>query len=367
DDEFIDDGTSDALKNQSFDDFTKVNEDNSNKDEFNNSDKVLFTKRFNSMDDRRKWKLKSGNFVENILYDLGSFTQEELKEIIETTTSPQELQIEDDLLNYIDTFAKDSTKDIREALYAPHPKFCREYDPFKDFAYEHVRTTVSDWVRLLEMQPNPLSLRDFPESEKAGIASSDRKNRNRGLSGINKMRRKIIGKKGDGYLREFGSTITDWAASEVGHKWDGEKGTKLLKECGLSLPKNLKDIFISLSRKINFCEEKIRKIRVPGFILSGAVLIKIILDCPNGYVCRITRDSPLEIYADVSQFNKTLDALISIIYAKIMKSMEVVNGAFSNDNNVNRWKNSGRKPQEIIIPDCHQTPKKGKKGKKGRS
>ncbi|KAF0389229.1 hypothetical protein F8M41_010938 [Gigaspora margarita] len=294
DDEFIDDGTSDALKNQSFDDFTSVNEDNSNKDEFNNSDKVLFTKRL----------LHSFIIDPDDQYVQSGFTQEELKENIETTTSPQELQIEDDLLNYINTFAKDSTKDVREALYAPHPKFCREYDPFKDFAYEHVRTTVSDWVRLLEMQPNPLNLRDFPESwyrinvwRSLDIAFSD-------------MRSVFfVGKKGDGYLREFGSTITDWAATEAGHKWDGEKGTKLLKECGLSLPKNLKDIFISLSRKINFCEEKIRKIRVPGFILS------------------------------------------------------VVNGAFSNDNNVNRWKNSGRKPQEIIIPDCHQTPKKGKKGR----
>ncbi|CAG8695589.1 11252_t:CDS:2 [Gigaspora rosea] len=29
------------------------------------------------------------------------------------------------------------------------------------------------------------------------------------------MQRKIVEKKGDGYLREFGSTITDWAASEA--------------------------------------------------------------------------------------------------------------------------------------------------------
>ncbi|KAF0437232.1 hypothetical protein F8M41_004463 [Gigaspora margarita] len=211
-------------------------------------------------------------------YVQSGFIQDELMEIVEMTTSSQELQIKEDLLHYINTFVK-----------------------------------VNEYIG----------------GEKAGIASSDRKNQNRVLSSINKCKEKALKRKG----YEFESTITDWATSEGSHKWDGEKGTKLLKECGLSLPKTLKDIFISLSRKINFCEKKFAKLGS-----QGAVLIKIILDCLNGYVCRITRDSLLEIYTDVTQFNKTLDALISIIYAKleIIKSMEVVNGAFSNDDNVNR-------------------------------
>ena len=29
------------------------------------------------------------------------------------------------------------------------------------------------------------------------------------------------------------------------------------------------------------------------------------------------KEDPLEIYADVTQFNKTLDALVTIIYAKV--------------------------------------------------
>ncbi|CAJ0767684.1 10372_t:CDS:2, partial [Entrophospora sp. SA101] len=333
-------------------------------DEFTMQDKELFMQRFETMKNEKKWKLKTGIYVEDILYDLGKkskfhnlihsfivdpedkflqsgFTTDELTEICETMTMQEAPQIKDELLEYIDTFAKTSTKDIREALYASHPRLCRDYNPLVDFAYEHVRTTVTDWVRLLEMHPNPLTQQDLPESwfrinvwrtvdiafsdtpfvffvggEKAGLASTERKNRGRTLNNIHQMQRKKIGKKGDGYVRTFGSRPIEWAASEAGSKWEGEQGTKLIKERGLSLPKTLKDIFISLARKVNFSEEKIRKINVPGFVHSGAVLIKTNLDCPKGYACRYMREEPREIYADITQFSNTLDALVTIIYAK---------------------------------------------------
>ncbi|RUS22643.1 hypothetical protein BC937DRAFT_88131, partial [Endogone sp. FLAS-F59071] len=75
--------------------------------------------------------------------------------------------------------------------------------------------------------------------EKAGLACSERKNRYRTLANVEPIQRKAVGKKGDGYVRTIGSTSTDWAASEAGPKWEGVHGTKLIKECGLSLPRTL--------------------------------------------------------------------------------------------------------------------------------
>ena len=57
---------------------------------------------------------------------------------------------------------------------------------------------------------------------------------------------------------------------------------------------------------------------------SGAILIRSNLDCPKGYVCRYVKEGPYEIYADVDQFNKTLDALVTIIYAKVKSHPHVV-------------------------------------------
>ncbi|CAB4488879.1 unnamed protein product [Rhizophagus irregularis] len=244
-------------------------------DEFTFQDRELFTQRFQSMKSYKKWKLSTGTYVEDVLYNLGKkcryhnlvhsfiidpgdkfvqsgFTSDEITEIRETKSMYELPKIDDDLLEYIDSFAKDSTKDIRKALYSSHPRLCENYNPHVDFPYEHVRTTVSDWVRLLEMEPNPLtSTQDLPESwfrinvwrtidiafsdvpflffvggEKAGLATKDRKNRGRTLSNIGPMQRKSIGKKGDGYVRSFGSRSIDWAASEAGSKWEGEQGTK---------------------------------------------------------------------------------------------------------------------------------------------
>ncbi|RIB15284.1 hypothetical protein C2G38_1590933 [Gigaspora rosea] len=268
------------------------------------------------MENSRKWKLESGRFVEDVLYELGmkcryynlvhsfildptdefiknAFKEEELSEIIKKENGNDLLEIDDEILEYINTFAKDSTKEIRIALNTPHHRLGSNYNPQNDFVYEHVRTTVSDWVRLLEMQPNPLAL-DMPEAwyrinvwrsidiafsdtpytyvvggEKAGLASSERKNRYRTLSNTEPIQRKAIGKKGDAYVRTIGSTSTDWAASEAGYKWEGTSGTKLIKELGLTLPRTLKDILIHLAGKIHFAEEKIRKLNVVGFAHAG--------------------------------------------------------------------------------------------------
>ncbi|CAG8764948.1 10961_t:CDS:2, partial [Funneliformis caledonium] len=99
---------------------------------------------------------------------------------------------------------------------------------------------------------------------------------------------------GDAYVRTIGSTSTDWAGSEAGHKWDGSHGTKLMKESGLSLPRTLKDIFVHLAGKI------------------GAVLMRVNLDCPAGYICRYTTRS----LRGCKQLRKSLDVLVEIINAK---------------------------------------------------
>ncbi|CAG8661085.1 12946_t:CDS:10 [Funneliformis mosseae] len=378
----------------------EVEEVENEEDEFTFQDKELFTQR-QSMKDDKKWKLSTGTYVEDVLYNLGikcryynlvhsfiidsedkfvqsGFTSDELTEIRETKSMYESPQIDNELLGYIDSFAKDSTKDIRKALYSSYPRLCENYNPLVDFPYEHVRTTVSDWVRLLEMEPNPLTItQDLPESwfrinvwrtvdiafsdlpfvffvggEKAGLATKDRKNCGRTLSNIGPMQRKAIGKKGDGYVQSFGSRSIDWAASEAGSKWKGEKGTKIIKECSLALPK----VCIVL---IRFLELNLIELLTPR-IYVGANLIKTNLDCLRGYVCRYMRQVPLEIYADVKQFNRTLDALVSIIYAKleILNTMKIINNTTNSSDNLKRWKNLPKKTEEFDVPDCHPTPKK---------
>ncbi|KAF0510061.1 hypothetical protein F8M41_018521 [Gigaspora margarita] len=66
--------------------------------------------------------------------------------------------------------------------------------------------------------------------EKAGLASSERKNRDRQLNNVQRMKRKMCGRKGDGYVRTFGPRPVEWAASECGPKWEGKNRTKIIRE-----------------------------------------------------------------------------------------------------------------------------------------
>ncbi|CAG8608820.1 3929_t:CDS:2, partial [Acaulospora colombiana] len=72
-----------------------------------------------------------------------AFTEEEMHDIVEKKSGRDPLEIDDEILEYINTFS------------------------MKDFTYDHIRTTVNELtlcrLRLLEMQLNPLTL-DMPEA-----------------------------------------------------------------------------------------------------------------------------------------------------------------------------------------------------------
>ncbi|CAI2193169.1 3661_t:CDS:2, partial [Funneliformis geosporum] len=79
------------------------------------------------------------------------------------------IQIDDDLLQYIDTFSKDSTKEIREALYFPHPRPCENSSPLIDFAYKHVRSTVNDCQKTVEAKSDSTQQETLKASKKQKI------------------------------------------------------------------------------------------------------------------------------------------------------------------------------------------------------
>ncbi|GBC48009.2 C2H2-type zinc finger transcription factor [Rhizophagus irregularis DAOM 181602=DAOM 197198] len=140
---------------QNLGDSIESNDHDSDEDEFGLKNMNLF-------------KQRSERFVEDVLYKLGmqcryhnlvhsfiidtedtfikdEFSEEELSEIVEKNKEQSIPEIDEEILEYIDTFAKKSTKEIREALNTPHPLLGRNYDPHTNFIYDYIRTTVTDW------------------------------------------------------------------------------------------------------------------------------------------------------------------------------------------------------------------------------
>ncbi|PKC72606.1 hypothetical protein RhiirA1_490960 [Rhizophagus irregularis] len=153
---------------QNLGDSIESNDHDSDEDEFGLKDMNLFKQRFEALDSSRKWKLRSERLVEDVLYKLGmqcryhnlvhsfiidtedtfikdEFSEEELSEIVEKNKEQSIPEIDEKILEYIDTFAKlsvqKSTKEIREALNTPHPLLGRNYDPHTNFIYDYIRTT----------------------------------------------------------------------------------------------------------------------------------------------------------------------------------------------------------------------------------
>jgi hypothetical protein len=99
------------------------------------------------------------------------------------------------------------------------------------------------------------------------VASGLRKNEERTISGIGRMKRQKIGRRGDLILRT--STNLEFGAAEAGRKYVSEKGTKWLEESGLSLPKMLKDMIVQLASEVGWSEAVLRTLKVVGFVHAG--------------------------------------------------------------------------------------------------
>ncbi|RIA90813.1 hypothetical protein C1645_693238, partial [Glomus cerebriforme] len=76
------------------------------------------------------------------------------------------------------------------------------------------------------------------QGESCSIASSSQKNRDRSVSSVSSMPRKIMGRRGDLIIH---CMYKEYGCGEVGNLYTGYNGTKILRERGLKTPKMMKD------------------------------------------------------------------------------------------------------------------------------
>ena len=75
-----------------------------------------------------------------------------------------------------------------------------------------------------------------------------------------------MGRRGDLIIRKW---HTEYGCGEAGKIYEGNKGTKIIKEGGLKMPKMLRDMFNDLCEAMDMCESKVRKLETVGFIIAG--------------------------------------------------------------------------------------------------
>jgi hypothetical protein len=85
-----------------------------------------------------------------------------------------------------------------------------------------------------------------------------------------------MGRHGDLIIQQFS---TEYECAEAGKSFDGNNGTKLLRERGIKTPKMMKDMFQSLCLAVGMGEKKMRKLQSIGFIHAGRFDGRIFSHC----------------------------------------------------------------------------------------
>ncbi|CAI2167142.1 12208_t:CDS:10 [Funneliformis geosporum] len=355
---------------------------------------------YTKMKHSNMWKLSSGKFVEEELYNIGkqlefehsihSFIIDTDDEIIKEHFSEHELEKIDDapvpevpdlphnVIEYLNKFINvTSTKEARSLINEHDNRFNASYDPSIHHDLDYIRFALYALTREIEngglTQPNleswyncyiwhaivdqgfaDIKGTSVVRGESTCIATATRKNRKR----KNTQRRKM-GRQGDWILRLTGNGDHDeYGMGEVEKHWEDEFGTKSLSETSLKQPKALKDMLVKLMKKTDWeLRSKLQTVRITH---SGLMMTIMYMNNPHGYVCRIRRGEILEVPDKEENLSAVLVILAAVLNIKIAVQ-ETIKAVQQKGQNDEIFKQAGRKRRSRNsdeISACFTTPKK---------
>ncbi|KAI9279526.1 hypothetical protein BC943DRAFT_355189 [Umbelopsis sp. AD052] len=364
------------------------------------------TEQFTLFDNARKWKLRSGRNVEDVLHafakkcthehaahsfilnpldptweQLKVFTKEELHEMA-TFRSRKLPPLPDELALFINDFKLTNIKGIREALWRQRD-FDMDFDRNMSFDKDWVRNVVHSILMELEagqlsqnhLEPwlishvwstldrcfGDLDSVNVVRGESTSSASGLRKNESRIAASTSPLKRLVMGHRADFLIRKL---QTEYACGESGKSYTGEKDTKLLLERDLKMPKMLKDQLLQLFKLCNNDENSIRKLATTGILQYGLHSSVILLDCPSGYVCRVSSTPTYKIPTSITTFPRLLHVIELTWKSKalVRSTISEVEG-YNDDEDVDFTSSRYRTPspspsskRPLYIPYCVSTP-----------
>ncbi|CAG8691326.1 964_t:CDS:2, partial [Ambispora leptoticha] len=319
---------------------------------------------------------------------MNHFSKEEMEEIDQTPgpVIPELAEnVTDCLCKFVDkTNLNEIRKIIREISFDDKYNFEKDHDV--DYIIFAIHALVREiesgklyndnleawfnvhiWNFIFDQAFGNVKIISVVRGESSGIASSIRKNKNRKLGTYRRM-----GHRGDWILRSTGKGDNDeFGAGEAGKNWKDKYGTKFLKEAGLKLPKNLKDMMMKLMEKVKWNPAKYDKIQTVGIIHAGLLMVMLYLDNPKGYICRIRRSELMEVPDTPEKFSSILTILASVLNLKsrIQESFKAVINSKENQDK-RSFIDAGLKKRKYNhdqhqLTICISTPEKKRKDNNG--
>ncbi|GBC34697.2 C2H2-type zinc finger transcription factor [Rhizophagus irregularis DAOM 181602=DAOM 197198] len=198
--------------------------------------KTEYKKMYENMDETLKWRLKSGRYVEDVIYEFGCSCQ--FEDLSHSFIIDLEDQPEEDVITCLNAFNKTNVHDIREVMAQFSMRQGSEYTIQKDFSTDVIIYAIHSLVLLYERQPNALGIDHLENWSRY-------------------CQRRVLQKNNNGQALEFGS-------SEVGRFYNSKMRTKWLVESGLKLPKILRDMFTALCDRVKWRADIIQNLETVG-------------------------------------------------------------------------------------------------------
>ncbi|POG60150.1 hypothetical protein GLOIN_2v1788253 [Rhizophagus irregularis DAOM 181602=DAOM 197198] len=274
--------------------------------------KTEYKKMYENMDETLKWRLKSGRYVEDVIYEFGCSCQFEEPSNYELFTTEEREDIksknikcnpepEEDVITCLNAFNKTNVHDIREVMAQFSMRQGSEYTIQKDFSTDVI------------------------------------------IYAIHSL------KNNNGQALEFGS-------SEVGRFYNSKMRTKWLVESGLKLPKILRDMFTALCDRVKWRADIIQNLETVGTRYDVNVIGQ------SGWIyyapC-LTKGNIFEMPENVELFALALELISDVWMFKNSKNYEV--GAKYSTRFKKGWigkpQKSSQKQISCNIHDTSQTSK----------
>ncbi|KAI7859895.1 hypothetical protein BDC45DRAFT_530353 [Circinella umbellata] len=299
-----------------------------------------FSEKFAVMDEEQKWEIEEGVYVENkiavhsFILDVEDkcwndvFSQRQLNIIKSYKCSPLPV-LSEEVCSFFKLFEKKYELDkLWKAARESGP-----YDPVKEFNVDWAQRSMIDLLTayrfgVIDRITAANSEKDMiiriwrvidtvfdntgiivTRNDMACTATAERLNTNRVISGQG-LESWLAAWKPDLLLIK---DEIEYGCSEHAGYDEAGAGKKKIFEKWLKVPKLLKDMFCRASRKVDNDETYIRKLRIAGFTHNHLRMSLVVMDCPNGYVCRLSRTRDFEIPLSIARINTQLVPILQLI------------------------------------------------------
>ncbi|KAF0436972.1 hypothetical protein F8M41_004549 [Gigaspora margarita] len=342
---------------------------------------------YKTMKKEQMWRLKSGRYVEEVLYKIGlsltyehnvhsfiidaedetvkkHFDERELEEISDAS-GPLVPNLSDDVIEYLKKFLnKKSIKEIRQTINEKDDRFDVDYDKEVYHDLDYIRLTIYSLVR--EIENAHLDCENLEQWYNCHIWNAIFDQSFGNMKEISVVRGD--GCKGDWIIRTNSKgNKNEFGYGEVGKTWIDKSGIKFLREVSLKSLKTLKDMLIDLMRTCKWNPDALSKLQTVGVVHSGLVMMVIRMDNPKGYICRVNRSNIMEVPHNEENFSDILEILAAVLNLKsiVKQTMKIVDmkSVLSEKMMVETFLQAGlsNKRKHIFeIPVCTSTPKKTK-------